>query len=326
MLSRIRVERPHARIEGFSVQQMVYKTGAIELLVGFSEDPVFGPAIVFGHGGTAVEILRDTAIALPPLNMRLARAQMARTRVWQLLQGYRGTPPAALDQIAEALIRVGQLAADHAEIAELDINPLLADANSVIALDARIRVVTTSRSGAARLAIAPYPAELVSREQLRDGSVVDLRPVQPEDEPLLQDLALHMTPEDMRLRFFTPMRGLSHELAARLTQVDYDREMALLAIRGGDALGVAHFFADPDRLRAEYAIALRTDWKGRGLGYALMNRLIEIAREWGIGELVGEVLTENQPMLAMCRELGFATRPGPDDTTVVRVSKPLLPL
>jgi acetyltransferase len=248
---------------------------------------------------------------------------MKRTRVWRLLQGYRDRPAAAIDAVAEVLIRLGQLAAEHPEVRELDINPLLADAAGVVAIDARIRVAPAPAPGAARLAIAPYPKELETTERLRDGTVVQLRPAQPEDEVLLHDLAAHMSPEDLRLRFFTPVRGISHAVAARLTQIDYDREMALIASHNGAALGIAHFFADPDRLRAEYAVAVRSDWHGRGVGYALMNRLIEIARLWGIGELVGEVLRENRPMLEMCRELGFAVSDEPGEPGVKRVNKPL---
>ena len=325
LLAKVRAARPDARIDGVLVQQMIRRPDAIELLVGISEDPVFGPVVVFGQGGIAVEVVRDTAIGLPPLNALLARSQMERTRVWRLLQGFRGKPAAAIDAIAEALIRVGQLAADHAEIRELDINPLLADAAGIVALDARIRVEPAMTAGAARLAIAPYPKHLETVEQLRDGSTVKVRPVLPEDEPLVLDLTAHMSPEDLRLRFFAPIRGLTHALAARLTQIDYDREMALIALQDGVALGIAHFFADPDRERAEYAVAVRTDRKGQGLGYALMTRLIDIARQCGIGELVGEVLRENGRMLEMCRSLGFVIASDPEDGMILRVRKLLVP-
>ena len=325
MLARVKAVRPEARLDGFLVQQMIARPNAIELLVGFNEDPVFGPAIVFGQGGTAVEVVRDTAIGLPPLNELLARDQMARTRVWWLLQGYRGKPAAAIATIAEVMIRVGQIAADLPEICELDINPLLADADGVIALDARMRVAPAEPRGAARLAIAPYPAELVSLETLRDGTTVQLRPIRPEDEPLVHDLVAHMSAEDLRLRFFTPIRNLSHRFAARLTQIDYDREMALVALQGGTVLGIARFFADPDRDKAEYAVAVRTDWHGRGIGYLLMTRLIEVARQWGIGELVGDVLHDNEPMLAMCRELGFTLMHDRADASVLEVRKHLNP-
>jgi acetyltransferase len=323
MIERVKKAQSGARLDGFLVQQMVRRPGAIELLAGLAEDPVFGPVVVFGQGGTAVEVIDDSAVGLAPLNPLLARAQMMRTRVWRLLQPYRGNPPAAIDAICEVLIGIGQLAAEHPEICELDINPLLVNATGVIAIDARIRVAPAYVAGAARLAIAPYPTALASTEQLRDGTAIELRPIRPEDEPLLHDLAAHMTPDDLRLRFFTPVHGISHALAARLTQIDYDREMALVALSDRTVLGIARYFADPDRLSAEYAIAVLSDWHGRGVGYVLMNRLIAIARQYGIGELVGEVLRDNRPMLAMCRELGFAISPDPSEPGAVRVKKSL---
>jgi acetyltransferase len=324
MLGRVRAARPEARLDGFLVQSMVGRPGALELLVGFIEDPVFGPLVSFGQGGTAVEVVRDTSLELPPLNALLARRLLERTRVWQLLQGYRGQPPAKIEAVIEVLIRLGQLAADHPEIRELDINPLLANAAGIIGLDARIRVAPAQQPEATRLAIAPYPQHLETAELLRDGASLRVRPLRPEDEPMLHDLAAHMSHEDLRLRFFTPVRRLTHAVAARLSQLDYDRELALLAECNGVALGVAHFFADPDNLRAEYAIAVRSDWKGRGVGYLLMRRLIDIARQRGIGELVGEVLRENEPMLQMCGELGFVIAPEPRDPAVMLVRKKLL--
>jgi acetyltransferase len=323
MLQHVRAARPDARIDGLLVQRMIERPGAVELLAGLSDDAAFGPVVVFGQGGTAVEIVNDSAVALPPLNTLLARAQMERTRVWRLLQAYRGKPAAAVDAVAEVLIRLGQIAADHPEIKELDINPLLADVKGVVAVDARIRVAAATLPGAARLAIAPYPKHLESIASARDGTPVTLRPVRPEDEPLLQDLFAHMSPEDIRLRFFAPIRELTHRFAARLSQVDYDREMALIALYEGTSLGVARYFADPDRLRAEYAIAVRLDWKGRGIGYVLMTRLIEAARQAGIGELVGDVLRENKPMLDMCRALGFALAANPSDAALTTVKKRL---
>jgi acetyltransferase len=324
MLIRVARARPEARLDGFLVQQMAQFPGAIELIIGIVEDPVFGPVVMFGHGGTAVEQIRDTALALPPLNQALAHAMMARTRVWRLLQGYRGRPAAAIDAVAEILIRVAQLAIDHPEIRELDINPLFAGATGVMAVDARLRVAS-AEPGRARLAISPYPRELEATERLRDGAVVRLRPIRPEDEPLLQDLASHMSPQDLRLRFFTAMKGLSHQLAARLTQIDYDREMALIALEADadQILGVSRFAADPDNRQAEYAVEVRSDWKGRGLGYLLMTRLIDVARQRRIGELVGEVLRENTAMLQMCRALGFTIRADAKDSGLVRVTKPL---
>jgi acetyltransferase len=323
MLERVRTARPEARRDGFLVQPMIGRPGALELLIGLVEDAVFGPLVLFGQGGTAVEVVGDSSLELPPLNALLARRLMARTRVWRLLQGYRGQPPVKIQAIIEVLIRLGQLAADHPEIRELDINPLLTDAAGIIALDARLRVAPAYRLSTTKLAIAPYPQHLETAERLRDGTSLRVRPLRPEDEPMLHDLAAHMSHEDLRLRFFTPVRGLTHAVAARLSQLDYDRELALLAECKGTALGVAHFFADPDNLRAEYAIAVRSDWKGRGLGYLLMKRLIDIAGQRGIGELVGEVLRENEPMLQMCRELGFTIAQEPRDATMMLVRKKL---
>jgi acetyltransferase len=323
MLDRVRKARPDARLDGFFVQKMASRPGGTELLVGLAVDPIFGPLVAFGQGGVAVEVVGDTSLELPPLNLLLARRLMARTRVWQLLQGYRGKPAADIDAIAEVLIRLGQLAADHPEICELDINPLLADATGIIALDARVRVASAKAGKPAPMAIAPYPQELETVERLRDGTELRLRPLRPEDEPRLCELAEHMSPEDLRLRFFTPVRGLTHRVAARLSQLDYDREMGLLAERAGLALGVVHYFADPDGLRAEYAIAVRSDWQGRGVGFLMMTRLIDIAARRGIGELVGEVLRENEPMLQMCRELGFTIAPAPADPALMLVTKRL---
>jgi len=323
MLECVRTARPEARLDGFLVQPMIGRPGALELLVGLVGDPVFGPLVLFGQGGTAVEVVGDSSLELPPLNALLARRLMARTRVWRLLQGYRGQPPVKIEAIIEVLIRLGQLAADHPEIRELDINPLLADAAGIIALDARLRVAPAYGPSTTKLAIAPYPQHLETAERLRDGTSLRVRPLRPEDEPMLHDLAAHMSHEDLRLRFFTPVRGLTHAVAARLSQLDYDRELALLAEWNGTALGVAHFFADPDNLRAEYAIAVRSDWKGRGIGYLLMKRLIEIAGQRCIGELVGEVLRENEPMLQMCRELGFTIARDPRDAMTILVRKRL---
>ena len=324
MLARVTAARPDARIDGFLVQQMVVHPGAFELILGIVDDAVFGPVVMFGAGGLAVELLHDTTLELPPLNAALARRAIERTRIGAQLKGFRSVPPADLDAIVDAMLRVAQMASDLAELAELDINPLLADAAGVVAVDARLRIAA-ARGGARRLAITPYPKELEGTAELRDGTKIRLRPIRPEDEPLLQDLLAHMTQEDIRMRFFTPLHGLPHQLAARLSQIDYDREMALIAFPAGQetALGVVRFVADPDNRRAEYAIALRSDWKGRGLGYFLMGRILEIAARRGVGELIGDVRRENEPMLQMAHEFGFAVEMHPDEADLVRVRKRL---
>lgn len=326
MLARFAAAAPKARLDGLLVQPMSRRPGAAELILGVVEDAVFGPVVLFGHGGTLVELMDDTTLELPPLNEALARAQMARTHVFRLLQGYRGAAPADLDAVTAALIAVAQLAAEQPALKELDINPLLADREGVIAVDARIRIGPVTQPATARLAIRPYPKELESRASLSDGTALLLRPIRPEDEPLIQDIVRHMDPADLRLRFFTSVRiPLTHQFAARLSQLDYDREMALLALTEADgtALGAARFAADPDGATAEFAIGLRSDWQGRGLGALLMRRITDVATARGIGELSGDVLRENEPMLQLCHALGFTFAPHADDPAVVRVVKSL---
>ncbi|MBI3709283.1 MAG: GNAT family N-acetyltransferase, partial [Proteobacteria bacterium] len=305
MRARIAKARPGARLDGFAVQEMVRRPGAHELILGMSEDRQFGPVILFGHGGTAVEVIDDKALALPPLNMTLARDLMARTRVYNLLRGYRDRRPAALDAIALTLVQLSQLVVERGEVVELDINPLLADADGVIALDARIRV-RPGGGGAARLAVRPYPQELEETIALADGGTALLRPVRPEDEPAFHTAFERLSPEDIRLRFFGPVKEMTHEMAARLTQIDYEREMAFVLVNAGELLGVVRLAADPDNVKAEFAVIVRSDLKGQGLGLLLMQRLIAYARGRGISILFGDVLQENVAMLALSRELGFA--------------------
>ncbi|MGE0743837.1 MAG: GNAT family N-acetyltransferase [Rhodospirillales bacterium] len=320
MLARIGAAKPDARIDGFTVEPMIARAHARELIIGIADDAQFGPVILFGHGGTAVEIIDDKALALPPLNIGLAYAAMKRTRVWRLLQAHREQPAAALDEVAATLVRVSQLLVEVPEIVELDINPLLADADGVMAVDARIRLAPPRRPGAARLAIRPYPRELEAPLTLPGGAQYLVRPIRPEDEPAIHAMFARLSPDAIRLRFFSAMRALPHHLAARLTQIDYDREMAFVAVpphAHDDLHGVARLAADPDNERAEYAVLVRTDLVGRGLGSALMENLIAYARARGIGEVYGHVLRENAAMLELARSLGFAAEADGDDSTVV---------
>jgi acetyltransferase len=324
MLQRIRSARPGCRIDGFTVQPMVDWPQAFELIIGVSEDIQFGPVILFGHGGTDAEIVNDTALALPPLNMHLAREVMSRTRIFALLEGHRGRPAAAIDAIALTLIKVSQLIIDIGEVVELDINPLVADASGVVVLDARLRVRGSGVAAVKRLAIRPYPSELEEEVGLPDGRKFLLRPVRPEDEPAFQGLFRKLSAEDVRLRFFAPKRALSHPFAARLTQIDYDREMALVLAEPGPAgrgevFGAIHTTADPDGERAEFAIMLRSDMVGLGFGPLLMRRMIDYAREKGLREIIGDVLRENRPMLRLCDLFRFERIHDDDEPGVVQV-------
>jgi len=321
MARRIARLKPEARIDGFIVQPMIRRPHAHELIVGMSVDANFGPILMFGAGGTAVEALRDTASALPPLDLNLAHDMMRQTRVWRLLKGFRDRPAADLDRLAEALVRIGYLAARHPEIRELDVNPLLADENGIIALDARVRVEDETRNPRVPMAIRPYPTEWETVVDIERIGRVCIRPVRPDDEALYADFFAHVTPADQRLRFFTARSGLSHKFIARLTQIDYAREMAFVAIAqdSGQLLGVVRFVADPDYTQGEYAVLVRSDLKGRGLGWRLMQHLIAYARAERLQALHGLVLAENSTMLKMCRELGFSIATEPGEPTVRRV-------
>ena len=309
MLRRIRKDQPQARLTGFTVQTMATRPHAQELILGASLDPVFGPVLMFGHGGTAVEVLADRAIALPPLNRVLARELVSRTRVAKLLEGYRDHPPARLDAIYDVLIAVSQMLVDLPELAELDINPLLADDQGVLALDARVRVRRNPGGGAQSFAITPYPAELVETVSW-NGETIVLRPIRPEDEPQHRAFVELLQPQDLRLRFFSSRRELPRSELARLTQIDYAREMAFIAVRSlpdgsRHTLGVIRAVIDPDNVDAEFAIIVRSDLKRRGLGTLLMRKMIAFLSGRGTQRMVGDVLRENQSMHDMCRAQGF---------------------
>ncbi len=328
MLKRIAAAAPEARLEGFTVQAMCRRPRAEELILGVVKDAQFGPVMLFGQGGTAVEVINDKALALPPLDPVLAEAMMAQTRVYRLLQGYRDRAPAAIPEIVACLLRLSQLVIDVAEVSEIDINPLLADSAGVIALDARIRLDPAEAgkaSGADRLAIRPYPKALEQTFTLPGGERIFLRPLRPDDAPGLREGFRRLDPQDVRMRFFAHMREMSADLAARLTQLDYNREMALAAFpaEGEDrsGLGIVRLVADPDNRRGEFAITVRSDAKGRGLGRALMERIIAYAAERGMAEIWGDVLADNAHMLALCEELGF--KRGGSENGVVRVSRAL---
>jgi acetyltransferase len=317
--------RPNARIAGFTVQHMVRRGGATELIVGATTDAVFGPVILFGEGGTAVEVIADRAVALPPLNMKLARELVERTRVAKLLAGYRDQPAADIEAVQLALIKVSQLMIDIGEIVDLDINPLLADANGVIALDARIHIAHDSKS-VDRFAIRPYPKELEEWVNVGDWRVL-LRPIRPEDEPQHHEMAVRTDPEDLRTRFFHPIRTFSHERLAGYTQIDYSRNMAFIASYVDadgrpHTLGVVRAMSDPDLERAEFAVLIRSDLKGKGLGYALMDKIIRYCKARGIRVLWGDVLAENRAMLEMGAALGFK-RTLSEEPGIVTLTLPL---
>ncbi len=327
IVARVAALFPDVPTPRFTVQKMARMKGAQELIIGATTDPIFGPVLLFGQGGTAVEVIADRAVALPPLNMSLARELIRRTRVYRLLKGYRDTPSADLDAICLTLIKVAQLMADLPEVVELDINPLFAGPEGVLALDARIRVAPAECSGPERLAIRPYPKELEERFELKSGREVLLRPIRPEDEAAHYTFLGKLAPQDIYYRFFGVINPrMEHREMARLTQIDYDREMAFIAAAKGErgeaeTLGVVRTLTDPDNTVAEYAIITRTDLKGQGLGRRLMQKMIDYCRARGTREIVGQILPENRAMLGLAKALGFSAAHDPEENvTVVRLT------
>ncbi|CAH0283507.1 Acetyltransferase Pat [Massilia sp. Bi118] len=322
MRRRLAELQPGARLEGFIVQAMARNPEAHELIAGAATDPVFGPVILFGQGGLAVEAAADHAVALPPLNTVLAQELVARTRVARLLEGYRNHPKADMAAIEAVLVQVSRLVADVPEIVELDINPLLADSRGAVVLDARMRIAMADRSGSTldRLAIRPYPAELEEVLPWAEGTVL-LRPIRPEDGPAHVAFFNALTPDDVRYRMFVRVRELQPAQLARFTQIDYDREMAFIATRPGpdghdETLGVGRVVADPDNISAEFAVTVRSDLKGKGLGRLLMDKLIAYCRARGTREIVGEALPQNAPVIGLVKKLGFTVGPLDEDEGV----------
>ncbi|MFL6680344.1 MAG: GNAT family N-acetyltransferase [Burkholderiaceae bacterium] len=312
MLATLRATRPQASLSGFSVQAMARRPHAQELIVGASVDATFGPVLMVGQGGTAVEVLGDRAIALPPLNRVLASEAIARTRVSRLLAAWRDRPAARVDAVADVLVALSRMQADLPELAELDVNPLWADEHGVLALDARARLSAAAPAGVARFAILPYPQELASHVEWAGRDVV-VRPIRPEDEAMHRDFLDRVQPDDLRLRFFSTRRTLPRSEVARLVQIDYAREMAFVAVADvagrDEILGVVRAVCDPDNIEAEFAILVRSDLHHHGLGQLLLGRLVDWLRQRGTRRVVGDVLHDNEAMRALARDFGFVLEP-----------------
>jgi acetyltransferase len=321
---RIRVARlsPQAHVFGFTVQAMARRPGAHELIVGIASDEVFGPVILFGEGGVAVELRHDRAVALPPLNAALARDLVARTQVGPLLAGYRGRAAANEKALVDALLKVSQMACDLPAIAELDINPLLADADGVLALDARVRLRRPQPGEPSRLALRPYPRELEATALLGEETLL-LRPIRPDDGARLAEFYREASPADLRLRFFMARRDVPRSELARYCQIDYEREMTFVALAGDRMAGEVRAVCDPDNRRAEFAIQVAGPWQNRGLGRLLLERMVRYLRARGTGEVVGVCLQENSGMVSLARHAGFEIATADEDT--IRMTLALRP-
>ncbi len=314
IVSRAKEKRPDAEVLGVTVQPMVTAREGFEMILGAKKDPTFGTVIMAGMGGVAAEVFRDRALGLPPLNERLAFRMLESLRSWKLLSGYRGKPGANIDKLIEILMRFSYLVADFPEIKELDINPLLATPEEVIALDARV-VVDKELLGRkvrpySHLVIRPYPEGYEREITLRDGTKVLLRPIRPEDEPLWHEMLASSSRESIRQRFRYIFKETTHQMAIPYCFIDYDREMAIVAILEEDGepkmAGVGRMVSDPDRETAEYAVFVADPWQNRGLGGALTDYSLEIARSWGIKVVRAETTPDNYRMIAIFRDRGFS--------------------
>lgn len=329
MLERLRDDFPDIEIEGVTVERMAAVGHPRELLVGVSRDPVFGPVIAFGMGGTAVEVIRDRALALPPLNTVLIRRLIDQTRAADLLGPFRNAPPVARDAIEQVLLRISEMVCELPAIGAVDLNPLLAGENGVMAVDARIELAEQppGLDAYAHMAIYPYPMHFRREVTLADGSSVILRPIRPEDAEIEQAFVRGLSRESRYMRFMRVLNELTPEMLVRFTQIDYDREMAFIALDETDGrkeqIGVARYNMEPDGETAEFALVVGDEWQGRGLGTALLRILVEYARLRGVRELFGDVLERNTAMRDLAACLGFEEQLLESEEDVVRISRNL---
>lgn len=319
--------RPNARIKGVTVEPMARVEQARELVIGASRDEVFGPTILFGAGGTMVEVLKDSAVALPPLNSVLADRLINRTKVSRILEAFREREAVDRDKVIDVLLRVSDLVCELPEVIELDINPLFAGPGGVLAVDARVRVARPpSLDGPYdHVAIHPYPRHLITEDHLTDGTPLVIRPIRPEDAESEQAFVRDLSDEAKMFRFMGTLNELSPEMLVQFTQIDYRREMALVAMveRDGKPLqiGVARYVINPDGTSCEFAIVVSDKVQQQGIGTRLMKALFRAARDHGLTVMEGTVLKNNGPMLQLMSELGFAQRIDPDDAEMVMVER-----
>ncbi|MEJ2256644.1 MAG: bifunctional acetate--CoA ligase family protein/GNAT family N-acetyltransferase [Woeseiaceae bacterium] len=329
MLEQVSENVPDAEIEGVTIEKMYRSRTGRELMIGVARDPVFGPVINFGSGGTAVEVMKDTAISLPPLNHQLAHDLIQRTKVARLLENYRDVPAVNMDALIDVMLAVSTMVCELPWIQEMDINPLMADDQGVVAVDARIVVdyPKLSTDPYHHLAIHPYPTNLVRKVQLNDGTDIIIRPIRPEDAESEAQFVRELSDESKYFRFMNTFQELSQEMLVRLTQIDYHNEMALVALtgEGRDAtqVGVARYTTNTDKKSCEFAIVVADDWAGRGIGRQLMQNLMAIARDRELDVMEGQVISSNARMLKLMTSLGFSTSVDPEDHSIKRVTKVL---
>lgn len=308
MLKRVRIVRPEARDAAFILQPMARRPAARELIAGLTQDPTFGPVVLVGRGGVGVEVYADRALGLPPLDDRLAAEMIDNTQVGRTLGGYRNVAAADRAAAEATLVALGELA-EISGIVSVDLNPLVVDESGVLAVDARVAVGASAGRG---LAIRPYPVDWERVLETRGGRRYPVRPIRAEDEDLVRSFLERIDDQDLRARFFAPVRRFDHGFLARLVQIDYGRAMAFVAEDSDGAAGVVRLHCDADFVTGEFAVLVRSDLKGSGLGWSLMTLMVDWANASSVKTIHGEVLASNAAMLDMCRDLGFRVMPGSD--------------
>jgi acetyltransferase len=325
LIEQVLQKMPDANISGVTVEKMYRSAHGRELMIGIIRDPIFGPVISFGSGGTSVEIMGDSAISLPPLNQRLALDLIQRTKVSKLLAEFRHMPAVNMDQLIDVLLSISSMACELPWIQEMDINPLIMDEHGIVAVDARIVVdyPKPSTDPYNHLAIHPYPVHLVKSVQLNDGTDIIIRPIRPEDAEIEAEFVRGLSNESKYFRFMNTVQELSQEMLVRFTQIDYHNEMALIAVtssgEGEEQIGVARYTTNLDKKSCEFALVVSDRWRGRGIAHHLMRKLMQVARDRDLERMEGEVLANNVKMLQLMKTLNFKIEPDAEDTSVKRV-------
>ncbi len=343
MIARVGRTEPKARINGVTIQPMATKRRGREIFIGLTTDEAFGPVITFGAGGTMVELIADRAMELPPLNQFLARRLIERARVAEILAGWRGAEPADLGAVEQILLRVSEMVCELPQLREMDINPIIVDEHGAVAVDARIVIdhAPPTAHDYAHLAILPYPAAHESEWPMKGGGLYTIRPIRPDDADMLQTFVRSLSQESRYFRFASTMHELPARMLARYTLIDYDREMALVAVlkerqavpevdgqEGGFVereriIGVSRYITNPDRTTCEFSLVVGDDFKGQGLGSRLMLSIADFARSKGLEQIEGLVLANNPNMLRLMKGLGYEQRDFPEDPDFKLVVKAL---
>jgi len=329
LVESARQKLPDAAIRGVTIESMYQRAHSREIMIGVVRDPVFGPAISFGAGGTMVEIMQDSVITLPPINRFIAQRTIAATRVSKLLGNFRNMPAVNMRELENVLLRVSEMVCELPQILEMDINPMIVDDRGVLAVDARMVIAYPAGSlkPYGHMAVHPYPRHLVTQLQMADGTNVTIRPIRPEDASIEQDFVRHLSPQSKYFRFMQALHELTPQMLVRFTQIDYDREMALIGVTEQDGeeveVGVARYATNPDGKSCEFAVVISDEWHHRGFAVQLMQHLMDVARDRGLRVMQGEVMANNREMLKLAEKLGFKAKPSEEDPRLMLISRRL---